>query len=69
LFYVLNFTFPVDEDMAQFDDVDFYGTFNPKEAERLGVSPLEEDAPIVPVDVLGESNSIGATGHVNVNPK
>lgn len=29
--------------MDQYDEVDIYGTFTPKEAERLGIQPLEED--------------------------
>jgi hypothetical protein len=60
LFYLLNLAFPVqsDKDMAQYDDVDVYGTFTPKEAERLGIAPLDEDAAIVGIgDAHGENHS------------
>lgn len=43
--------------MAQYDDVDVYGTFTPQEAERLGVAPLDEDAAIVGVGETGEEDS------------
>ena len=40
IFYVLNWLFPVDG-LGEQDEVDIYGTFTQKEAERLGVVPLD----------------------------
>lgn len=51
LFYLFNLAFPLNtvKGMAQYDDIDVYGTFTPREAERLSVAPLDEDAVIVGV--------------------
>ncbi|KAI0383979.1 NCS1 nucleoside transporter family protein-like protein [Hypomontagnella monticulosa] len=40
IFYVLNKLFPV-PGLGEFDEVDVYGTFTAKEAEKLGVIPVE----------------------------
>ncbi|KAI1779852.1 NCS1 nucleoside transporter family protein-like protein [Hypoxylon cercidicola] len=40
IFFVLNKLFPV-AGMGEYDDVDTYGTFTAKEAEKLGICPAE----------------------------
>jgi len=70
LFYLFNLASPVDsaKRMAQYDDIDVYGTFTPREAERLGIAPLDEDAAIVGVgeaDGHNDSNDRPISGDTN----
>jgi NCS1 family nucleobase:cation symporter-1 len=61
LFYLSNLAFPVNgvKALAQYDDIDVYGTFTPREAERLGVAPLDEDTAIVGVgEAAGEESNV-----------
>ncbi|EXJ88396.1 hypothetical protein A1O1_05326 [Capronia coronata CBS 617.96] len=41
IYYALNRVFPP-QGVGEYDDVDYYGTFSPEEATKLGVTPLEE---------------------------
>ncbi|KAI0125872.1 uracil permease [Xylariales sp. AK1849] len=42
IFYVLNLLFPPDG-LGDFDETDLYGTFTHREAEKVGVVPVEEE--------------------------
>lgn len=61
MFYLLNLVFPVPEDMAQYDDVDVYGTFTSTEARRLGIIPLDESS-----SVIGITTDVGRRSDENV---
>jgi NCS1 family nucleobase:cation symporter-1 len=54
--------------MVQFDEVDIYGTFTPKEAQRLGIAPVDEDSSLVGITAadVGDGVSYGSIEHVSV---
>lgn len=58
--------FPV-PGMGEFDDVDYYGAFTEKEAQALGVTPLERSPTlegIEDIQPLGENEKGPKTGYV-----